>query len=145
MHISELRLNEITFTHEDDSTKELTTFAVERIAEYIKSNSGLQKYRIPVDLVHAEFIARNRGIEKHRLVRLLALDASEVNPIIVLAMPDGTHLIVDGNHRYLRAALREEPYVIANILERKDWEQFVVEGVPAELALFSLIGHSGIE
>jgi hypothetical protein len=145
MHISELGIGEITYTHQDEKTGEFKTFAVQRLAQWLKDNpekAEKHKYSIPVDRKFAEFVMRNRGIEAHRIARILNL--TNFDPIILARMHDDTCLIIDGNHRYVVASMVEAQFMPGYVLPEEIWKPFVVEGIPKELAEFILTADSGI-
>lgn len=140
IHIKELSEGEKTYTHQDDKTGEYRIFAVDRMALWIEAHSlEVLKVKFLPDAAFAKFVLENRGIEPHRLLRC---DISF--PITLLLMSDDTHLIVDGNHRYVKAAMVGAE-LKANMLIKEQWEQFLVEGVSADLAAYSLSAFSGIE
>ena len=149
MHISELTLGEVTYTHQDPDTGEFRTFAVQRIIDWIKENN-IQKFAIPVDKEFASFIEKNRGIESHRLLRILfEAETALLVPIVIVELPDRehgvSHLIIDGNHRYLIAAKIDAPSIPGHVVKLEQIKQFLVEDVPVDLAERALGGFSGIE
>jgi hypothetical protein len=65
--------------------------------------TGMEIIQVGMDLDYAEHVARFNGIEKHRLDRITPQVLAQ-KPILYIEMGDGTHKLVDGNHRYLKAA-----------------------------------------
>lgn len=59
---------------------------------------------VSIDYEHALWVMQHNGLEKHRLLRLTPQVIAQ-KPIINIEMPDGTYKIVDGSHRYVRAAM----------------------------------------
>ena len=80
----------------------------------------------------AEFIIRNRGVEKRKLDRLVEPWLSA--PILALSMPDGTTLIVDGHHMYVRKYLDGATTIRAILVPYEVGERFLVS-VPEGISL----------
>lgn len=133
---------EIIFSHKDEKTGSVSHFNVTRL-----QNSILYSLRptvnIPVDANYAKFCVENRGIEKHRLVPLIGKTIKI--PISVLIWDGGTHLIVDGHHRYVASALNGMESVPGRMIPKGIWEKFVVIGVPEVNMDLVVKSFSGIE
>jgi hypothetical protein len=115
---------EVIFTHiADDGTQ--TMFAVERMVKWC-ADTRQRIYETPVDVDFAKFCLERRGIEQHRLNRLTALDL--IVPVLYCEWPDGSHLLVDGHHRYVLAARLGRKTIRGHVLKERQWRPFVVEG-----------------
>lgn len=144
VNINEMRGDEISFTHQDAKTGRYTSFAVTRMTKFIELNRDKVKlYKVPVYVEFAAYIKDNRGVEIHRLLSIL--DAEHIDPIIMLRMPDDSCLIVDGNHRYMAAAMAKMQFIDAYILEADQWEAFVIDGISEAMAARVLRISSGLD
>lgn len=117
---------EPVFTWIDPDTKVCTHWASGRIADWCKG-AGLEIAWTPVSLIYAAMFIKDRGIETHRLERLSVDHLAD--PIIYLDMGDGTHLLVDGHHRYVYAAAAGRDELPAYIITKDQAEPFLVTGL----------------
>lgn len=91
--------------------------------------------QVAIDMEFAEWMMENRGVEKPYLrdmmVRMSTGRATERDkrPLVMLEMEDGTHLLVDGTHRYCAAAFLREEDVTVVVVPKGIWQFFVVHGV----------------
>lgn len=136
---------EIVFAHMDtDGTQRM--FAVERILKLLNEieDSRIRQVLVPIELNFAKWMLRNRGIEAHRLLSLM--DVTPLEPIIFCAEEDAenTHLLIDGSHRYVGAAINESTHIRAYILPRIIWEQYLIEAPPINMDHL-LKSHSGLK
>lgn len=145
MKVAELGLFEQCFTHIDDDTGKATTWAAERLAQYCRELPTDQReaitYRVPVDEEHARYCIENRGVEDHRMRRLL--DPSNrathlLRPILFVKMPDDTHLLVDGTHRYVALFTLGAPHVLAYIVSYDVAKPYIVEDWREDIDLETL-------
>lgn len=134
---------EHVFTWVNPETSEEMTLATERMAKWCAENKDLMTFSTPVEPVYALKFMKDRGIENHRLARLM--EQVIITPLIYLQMGDGTHLLCDGHHRYVAAAMTGRTYLAAYILEKEQWERFVVTGIPHQGAAKLRTEYSGIE
>ncbi len=121
-------LHEAVYTWIDpDGVDTVLHFASDRMAAWAKDN--LETVMTPCNEADARMLIRDRCLEKHRLDRfdLKVLDL----PVLYCEMDGGTHLLVDGNHRYVYAAALGVPWIKAHIFKRSDWEPFLVDGLGA--------------
>lgn len=137
-------MKEKVFTWQNPDTKEELTFASERMTNWCRS-SGVEIVWTPVDIIWAKAFVDFRGIEPHRLGRLDAAELLRWEPIIYCHMPDNTHLLVDGHHRYVVAAMEGLTEIKARILEPNEWEPFLVSGLPTFGYEHLTTSYSGIE
>jgi hypothetical protein len=132
--------HEVVFTWLDPVTEEEVTFAVERLAKWAALHC--ETVETPVELVYALAIIRDRGLEQHRMDKL-TLD-SLLDPVLYLAMPGGTHLLADGNHRYVYAAFNGVKWLRARMVDEEHWRKFIVTGLPKAGKERILGGYSGL-
>ena len=144
MHFTQLPLGEQIFTHIDPETKKETVFAVDRIRAAIAVFGDKYLENCPILARQAKMIQKYRGIEPARLRR--ALKTKDYLPLIFLAMPDETGLLIDGSHSYLAMYMKGITETKAYLIEQPIWKLFTVEGLPpygSEEELLST--HSGIK
>lgn len=125
---------EIVFSHVDDITNDVRHFAVDRLAKYLTTCAVPPPIiEIPIDPVFAIAALRVRGVEQHRLIRVSALDICNY-PIMLARIPGVGRdsekiegLIIDGIHRYCKAAFYGWTSIRAYLLEPDLWEQYLVD------------------
>lgn len=78
------------------------TWITSRMQRYA-DDGHVERVVTEIDLDYAKFVKANNGIETHRLHRLTPQIIAN-SPVLYITLPNGTHKLVDGNHRYLRAA-----------------------------------------
>lgn len=138
--------DEIVYTIIDETDGAPITLAIQRIeAQCIAAVlKGIAKVcTVDVDPEHVECLRAKRGIEQHRLDRITARVLKH-NPIIMAEMPDGSSLIIDGNHRYVKAWMLGKPTIRCIFVPEKVWREYVVTGIPPHLAEKCTKLHSGI-
>lgn len=69
----------------------------------------VQKFEVPLDNI-CDFIRSSRDTEEARIGEL-AEESWRSDPGLVITMPDGTSLIIDGHHRALRREREGEQYM----------------------------------
>jgi len=128
MKLKDVDVNKPVFTHVDMKTGECITLAAQELADWCKrTNQPIQI--IPIEKQYSEFNRENRGVEEHRFKKF-ELDGGVKEPMVFCTWPDGTHLLVDGTHRYVWLAEHNAHFGAAYILDEKDWRPFVIEDYP---------------
>lgn len=132
---NKLPITDVIFTHFDEKTKKQTHYAVTRLRKQIIT--GLEKgwaipTTIPIQKDIADFCTSRRGVESHRLARLLQLE-TEYEPLLFLTLPNNTHLLVDGTHRYVASFLKNKPTIKAIVVNMKHSKRFVIKDYPKVL------------
>lgn len=123
---ADMRAREAVFTHIDDMSGAQTTYAVTRLTE---ACAVLDPVCVPISREFAGWCVEHRGIEWARVERLTR--AQLALPLLFATQNDGTHLLVDGHHRYVRLAFEGGSTTLAWVLEPCEWAPFVVRGVRA--------------
>lgn len=99
------RAKDQVFTHENlDAGKGLRTWnvgAIMRVMIDLSVEGKTEVLTTPVDPDFAKYCMNMRGVEQHRLDRMVPKVL--MIPCLFLAEPDGTHLMLDGTHRYVYA------------------------------------------
>lgn len=130
------------FTHIDEGDGHQTSYAV--TALYARCLQGdIQQVRVPVDKAHADFCVAERGIEQDRLIELVAHVDYLKKPVMFVAMDDGTHLLIDGAHRYVCYFALQQPAIPAYLIPWSIAKDFIVEDLP-QITKEKLMQHSGI-
>lgn len=111
------------FTHFDELTGKQTTFASQKLSNWCKT-SGIKPVKIPFSKEFVTLCFARRGIEEHRLARLTPAQLDE--PILFCQMPEGSWLLVDGTHRYVRSYLEGAKTCQGWMLEERLWRPFQV-------------------
>lgn len=130
--------SEIVFSHVDNKTGKVRHFAVERIERDIrKLGTPPPIIQCPIDKHFATYAMQHRGIEAHRWNRITPQDVCNF-PILLAHFPGvgidtaGEHLIIDGIHRYTRAAHWGWTHVPAYELRPEFWGPYLID-IPEQL------------
>lgn len=128
MKLADLSPYDEFFTHiSDDGTNTQTTYAVSAITKNLEQ-LGWPVVLIPVEQHHAMYCLQHRGVEERRLKRLREVDLDR--PIIFVHQLDGTHLLIDGTHRYVKAFMTGRTEIRAHIVHVSLVAPFIVEDAP---------------
>lgn len=134
------------FTHVDTDTGVTTHMASTRMARRAEVEllaGRIQGALIPIDDSFVEFCLSHRGIEQHRLQRLERHHL--LSPMTFCVWQDGSHLLVDGSHRYVRHKHFGMKRGRALILPAEVWREYVIEGGEQVTDLDALVNSfSGI-
>lgn len=124
---------EICFSHVDDKDGTVRHFAIDRINRELERMAALpQIIEFPIDPVFAAFAMQHRGVEMHRWNRITPMDVAAY-PILLAKMPGvgrdtpDSHLIIDGIHRYTRAASWGWQTMRGYELPEEFWSRFLIE------------------
>lgn len=126
------KTGEIVFSHVDDKTDEVRHFAVERIEKWLRTRTDIPIIRTRIDPIFAMFAVKYRGVEQHRFARITKRQI-KTNPIVLAHMPGigrdttGEHLMIDGTHRYCKAAMLGMEHIHAYELQPEHWEPFLID------------------
>lgn len=132
---------EVLFAHLDEDTHRPLVLAVERLVKHLQA-TRTDHTLVPISNDFAKLCFEKRGVEAHRLERLK--DETITEPVVFIHMRDGSHLLVDGTHRYVATAIKRMLFIQAYLVERPEWMRFRVFGHPP-LTDKALRGYSGIE
>lgn len=122
--------NQQIFTHIEDNGKS-RSFLVETMAQFANEYPKAMQLKFilaSVDASHVEYLRINGGIEQHRLDRLKEPYSSI--PLIGIEWEDKTIMIVDGNHRMIKAYEEGRKDLKMVIFKFPFWENFLL---PEEL------------
>ncbi len=129
---------EICFSHVDPVEGTVRHFAVDRIGKAIAL--GQMKPEIlefPIDPMFAVYAMQHRGIEQHRFQRITPQEIAHY-PLVLAHIPGvgkdtkGSHLIIDGSHRYCRAFQMGWKTLRGYELTTEMWEPYLIN-IPEEL------------
>lgn len=125
IHLSRLSARDEMFSYVPKEGESLH-FATTRLLRYLKTSS-LPVVNVELDAALAEHVARRNGVEPGHLTESLKRIEE---PCVLIEYIDGTHIVVDGNHRIFARQLLEFTFAPAWILPEKVWRRFLIEGVP---------------
>ena len=125
MKFEECGLLDEVFSHEDEDGTLRHINATQLYAHALKA--GMEKVWVTLDPAHTQFILENRGIERPRVDRLVEPYLSM--PILVVKMADGSHLTVDGHHRWVKCAELGRKEILCLMVPVGEWEKFCVDGI----------------
>lgn len=107
MKQTEVALLDEVFTHVNDDDGAQTSYNVTALYRHLTDRwdevalAGVEKVVVPVDEDHGQYCMERRGVEQDRIAVLVQHPEYLTKPILFVAMPDGSHLLVDGTHRYV--------------------------------------------
>lgn len=128
MKISEVGLTDEVFTHLDDGHQ--TVYAVTALnRRCLEGGPGIDKLLVQVDEEHAKFCMESRGVEQDRIAELLKNVDYLKQRVIFVAMPDGSHLLVDGTHRYVTYYSLNLPNIPAFMVSWEIAKEFIIDGM----------------
>lgn len=133
------------FTHVDDTSGQQTSYNVTQLFQYVEAHEDeVEKVTVPVDEEHATYCMQQRGVELDRIKVLLGNPEYVKKPVLFIALPDGSHLLADGTHRYVVLFAAKVPMIPAYIVPWKIAAPYVVEDMPQtdEEALMAWSGIS---
>jgi hypothetical protein len=131
MKMAEVDPYEEVFTHVNDVDGTQTTYATSSLFNYISTHEDeVEKCEVPVEEYHAAYCMERRGVEPDRLKVLFDHPEYLDKPIIFIHLPEGTHLLVDGTHRYVACWKLKRPYIPAYIVSWAVAQRFVIEDAP---------------
>jgi hypothetical protein len=133
------------FTHvQDDAAGTQTTYNVTQLYEHLVAHpTDAVLVSVPLDDEHGQYCLTQRGVEQDRLAVLAQHPEYLKKPLVFVAMGDGSHLLVDGTHRYVIRWLLKGQFVPAYIVPMAVAAPFIVEDLP-ESSPEELMAWSGI-
>jgi len=108
-----------------DMVGNVRTWITSRMEKFAPEN--LQMVAVEIDYDYAKHVKARCGIEAHRLNRITPAVIAQ-KPVLYITLPGDpeTHKLVDGNHRYLKAAMFGWQEIPAYIFDVKQSDQFEV-------------------
>lgn len=147
LKLSDIGLHEQVFTHVHEGVA--TMLAAERMQKSPEYRA-LEIVITPVEKDFAEWAMENRGIEQRRLERITLMHLV-TSPLCYcnFQRPESlgggmSHLLVDGNHRYVKASMLGMTALPARVAPETLWRKFQVDDIPMEVAEFFVEHDSGI-
>ena len=123
--IFDLDPKEIIYSWDEPGSDRHFHWAITRLENFLKK-SDCEILAIPIEKKFAVTMVELRGLEYHRMARIPE-DVKIWTPIIILHMPDNTHLIVDGNHRYYKAYCLNVKHIVGVVVEQEIWADYLVD------------------
>lgn len=121
----DMSLTEVVFTWEEPETGRQYSFAVDRILAEAKQDTDIETARIVIDVEYASKLPVSRDLEQHRLRWLIGHPGWE--PIATCIMPDGSGLVIDGNHRYWLAYKAGWAHVVSYLIPQSIWQKYLID------------------
>lgn len=126
-----------TFSWQDGPNGTVYTFDVDRIELRV---ADVEPVLVQIDPKFACSQDLMGGLEAHRLNRI-PNDITTWPPCTMCDMPDGTKLLINGNHRYRKAFLMGYKNILVRFVPQSVWELCMID-IP--LGQEALTGFSGI-
>lgn len=119
-----------SFTHVT-LDNELTIFNTSAIDRHLRHKLVTPEW-IKIIREQVETVVKNHGVEPEHMKRLN--DDCLSRPCIFVEWRDGTHILVDGNHRLVYAHLRKKKEILGWLVKQQVWKDFTIK-VPPEMNL----------
>lgn len=116
---------EAIFSWNEPGTDNNYHWAADQLCKYL-ADTNHEVVLIPIDKDFARTLPALRGLEIERMDRI-PLNPNLWTPVVLLNMPDGTHLLVDGNHRYFMSWVFGETEIRTWMVDQDIWEKFLVK------------------
>lgn len=127
IHVSRISARDEMFTWSPHDGPVLH-FATTRLVDYLESTKA-PVIEVELDQALADHCVHKHGVGPGHLPRITPGRLKE--PCVLLAWPDGTHVVADGNHRVVARHLLGLPTFPAWMVEERVWRRFTIEGVPS--------------
>lgn len=128
---------EMIYTYYDDDTKDVYCFAVTRIMKEVKHLlAGMDKngphphlscIMAPIDPEQAQWFREKGGIEQRRLDRLTREMLIDGEPLLLAHRSDNKLIMIDGAHRYVKAADLKIRELLAYVVKAPIWVKYLVD------------------
>lgn len=116
------------FTHHDPVTGLSRSWnATAMFNHAIRFPTQIQRVTLDIEPHIVEICRTKRGVEQWKLDRLC--DPYLSFPIVMAELENRMHLMVDGNHRYVRRSEMGYTSIQAYLFSRSQWEPFLVRTV----------------
>ncbi len=113
------------FTHYDPRTGRTRAWNATALYDYaVRFPNLVERATLDLEPQIVEMCRAKRGVEQWRLDRLCEPYLSL--PIVMVELEERTHLMVDGNHRYVRRWEMGYSLINAYIYALGQWEPFLV-------------------
>jgi hypothetical protein len=141
MRMSDVGLMDECFTHIGNDGHQ-TSWASSALYRFCVANPDkVALGPVVVDEEHAAHCVEQRGVEQERLDVLTANPEYLKKPILFVHLPDDTHLLVDGTHRYVVYFALSMEMILAYMVEWEHAKAFIIEDMP-QTSVETIMGPS---
>jgi hypothetical protein len=113
------------FTHHNPETGRARSWNATAMFDYaVHFPNQIQRVTLDIEPHIVEVCRTKRGVEQWKLDRLR--DPYLSFPIVMAELESRTHLMVDGNHRYVRRSEIGYSSIQAYVFSLGQWERFLV-------------------
>lgn len=117
-----------SFTHVTNDTHELTVFNTTALEKYLRATKTMPEW-VDLSREHAQLMLDNHGVEQEHVDRLTPECLRR--PVIFIEWFDKTHILVDGNHRFVYAHFKaRKKEILTWIVKPNIWKHFTIEIPP---------------
>lgn len=124
----------VNYTDDATGTTRMRHFNASALHRELLANP-LPMSQVEVRPDWARYIFHNRGCKQDGVTRQMGrlITGDQHQPLLYLCTADGTHLQIDGHHKYVAAAALGVPHLWAVFVPLGSWEWCEVEDFPDEL------------
>lgn len=118
------------FSHIDDEDGTERHFHIPKLQQLADQRlPGVELVEFEIIEPHVQFIITNRGIDEYHVNERLK-NADLDQPGLMCSWPDGSQLVVDGNHRYVARFRRGKPFMAFWVFPERVWRRALLRWVP---------------
>ena len=120
--------NHEVFTFVPHGTNETMLFNATKIRKHCEENpDDVTRSMVVVHQQMIDQIVNRGGCEEAKVMRLFTRPDIWTQPVIYLDMEDGTHVLCDGNHRFIiQVVMFGAPMIDSYLVPKKVWEKYVL-------------------
>jgi hypothetical protein len=117
------------FSHVDNDDGTERHFHIPKLQRLADEKvKGVELIEFGIIAPHVQFVIDNRGVDEFHINERLTDDMLE-KPGLMCAWPDGTQLVVDGNHRYVARFRRGKPHMAFWVFPEAVWRRSLLTWV----------------
>jgi hypothetical protein len=135
MKPSQRRFRDEAFVHRDPQTGEIRLFNVAAMIDYVTQfPDAIRLVTADLDAENTAIFKADREVLRWKIDRLQEPFASR--PILLVTLANGSHLTVDGVHRWFKRLELGHTTIKAYVFELGQWEQFLITALlPSDYVL----------
>lgn len=114
---------EVCFSYIKDSGQSYT-WSIDRLHKWLETHPQ-PLHSVPLFRADAEMVLKDNGVEPDRLAAISAEDIDRY-PILFVGWKSGTHTLLDGNHRFVKAFTLGHRTITAHIIPERILRPFQI-------------------
>ena len=124
--ITDIPLGDQVFSHKMLADGVVRHFAVTQMQKAAKQQ-GMTIFEVAMEKDFGSWLIENHGINVLRVEQIMLSKELYDQPVLYLEMDDGSHLLADGNHRYVARDFQHEETIKAYMLKKWFWTNYLID------------------